>query len=378
MAFSAPNYDSDLRRPPATAGDGAPSTEAPTVVTRDVLAPEASAESIEAVERAATSDAHSVNDSPAAVEIEPPAAASSSVSTNVLSSPPSADAEAHPAGLTDQQTVISKHPPIADTRLEQPYTPHELGQALVGKRLAHFELEEFLGGGMGAVFRGRDVTLGRSVAVKVLPRGQDDDTLRRFKNEAQSAARLNHENIARVFYVGEENGWNFIIFEYVEGVNIRTLVERQGPLSLEAAINHTLQVAEALDHAYHRDVVHRDIKPSNLIVSNDGSTKLVDMGLARLHQVEASRNDLTASGVTLGTFDYISPEQARDPRTADVRSDIYSLGCTLYYMLTGRPPFPEGTVLQKLLDHQSRIPTDPRVFRPDLPESAVNVLNGML
>jgi serine/threonine-protein kinase len=277
-----------------------------------------------------------------------------------------------------QRTVISNRPPISSVRLHLPYTPHELGQALVGKQLAHFQLEEFLGGGMGAVFRGRDLTLGRSVAVKVLPRGQDEDTIRRFKNEAQSAARLNHEHIARVFYIGEEDGWNFIIFEHIEGVTIRALVDQRGPLELSEAIRHTLQAAEALDHACQRDVVHRDIKPSNLIVSTDGSTKLVDMGLARLHQVESSRNDLTASGVTLGTFDYISPEQARDPRCADVRSDLYSLGCTLYFMLAGRPPFPEGTVLQKLLDHQSRQPPDLRVFRPDLPEEAVTVVNKLL
>jgi serine/threonine-protein kinase len=278
----------------------------------------------------------------------------------------------------EQQTVISKRPPIADLHFDQGYTPHELGQALVGKQLAHFQLEEFLGGGMGAVFRGRDLTLGRSVAVKVLPRGQDEDTVRRFKNEAQSAARLNHENIARVYYVGEEDGWNFIIFEHIEGPTIRQLVSEHGPLPLEEAIHHTLQAAEALDHASRRDVVHRDIKPSNLIVSSEGSTKLVDMGLARLHQVEASKNDLTASGVTLGTFDYISPEQARDPRSADVRSDLYSLGCTFYFMLTGRPPFPEGTVLQKLLDHQSRQPPDVRLFRPELPEPVVAVVSRLL
>ena len=107
-------------------------------------------------------------------------------------------------------------------------------------------------------------------------------------------------------------------------------------------------------------MVHRDIKPSNVLVTAGGQVKLVDMGLARLHQVESSADDLTASGVTLGTFDYISPEQARDPRAADVRSDIYSLGCTLFFMLTGQPPFPDGTALQKLLRHNSDEPPDVR------------------
>src|SRR6185436_10085943 len=116
-----------------------------------------------------------------------------------------------------------------------------------------------------------------------------------------------------------------------------------------------------------------DIKPSNVLITPDGRAKLVDMGLARLHQVEHSNNDLTASGVTLGTFDYISPEQARDPRTADVRSDLYSLGCTFYFMLTGRPPFPEGTVLQKLLSHSSDPPPDPRELRSELDDDVANI-----
>ncbi len=125
-------------------------------------------------------------------------------------------------------------------------------------------------------------------------------------------------------------------------------------------------------------MVHRDIKPSNVLITPDGCAKLVDMGLARLHQVEPAANDLTASGVTLGTFDYISPEQARDPRSADVRSDIYSLGCTLYFMLTGRPPFPDGTVLQKLLQHQGDDPPDPCEFRSDLPDDLLRLLWRML
>jgi serine/threonine-protein kinase len=253
---------------------------------------------------------------------------------------------------------------------------------LVGQRLGHFELLDFVGGGgMGAVFRARDTMLNREVAVKVLSRdqGADEETRRRFQNEAQSAARLDHENIARVYYVGEDRGLNYIVFEFIEGVNLRDLVERRGePLPLAEAISYTLQLAKALDHASHRDVVHRDIKPSNVLVTDEGRAKLVDMGLARLHQVDAAGMDLTASGVTLGTFDYISPEQARDPRSADVRSDMYSLGCTLYYMLTARPPFPEGTVLQKLLQHNSDEAPDPREFNPEVTDDVATLVRKML
>jgi serine/threonine-protein kinase len=279
----------------------------------------------------------------------------------------------------DDKTVISRLPPL---EYLQPTDLHhlQLGKALVGKRLEHYDLDEFVGGGgMGAVFRATDTRLGRTVAVKVLSRDHsDEETIRRFRNEAQSAARLDHPNIARVYYVGEDHGWNFIVFEFIEGTNLRDLVEKQGPLELPSALRYVLQVAEAIEHSSSRDVIHRDIKPSNVLVTTSGLVKLVDMGLARLHQVETSSNDLTASGVTLGTFDYISPEQAREPRSADVRSDIYSLGCTLYYMLAAQPPFPEGTALQKLIKHSSDAPPDVREFRPELPVQVAALVAKML
>ncbi len=252
---------------------------------------------------------------------------------------------------------------------------------MAGERLNHFQLLEYVGGGgMGSVFRALDTMLNREVALKVLSRdqGADEETRRRFQNEAQSAARLDHENIARVYYVGEDRGLNYIVFEFIEGINLRDVVGQKGPLPLPEALSYTLQMAHALAHASSRDVVHRDIKPSNVIITASGRAKLVDMGLARLHQVHPDGADLTASGVTLGTFDYISPEQARDPRCADVRSDLYSLGCTLYYMLTGRPPFPEGTVLQKLLQHNSDAPPDPREFDPSLPPAVSALVSKML
>jgi len=282
----------------------------------------------------------------------------------------------------DEPTIITRKPSGSEGSVPRLDPSYELGKRLAGERLDHFELIEYVGGGgMGAVFRARDTMLDREVALKVLSRdkGADDETRRRFKNEAQSAARLDHENIARVYYVGEDKGMNYIVFEFIEGVNVRDLViQRRAPLPLGEALSYTLQVTRALEHASSRDVVHRDIKPSNILITSEGRAKLVDMGLARLHQLNAPGDDLTASGVTLGTFDYISPEQARDPRSADVRSDIYSLGCTLYFMLTGQPPFPEGTVLQKLLQHNSDEPPDPRELNPRLPPEASQLLRKML
>jgi len=280
----------------------------------------------------------------------------------------------------EDKTVISKRALAEEPPPAIHVGPLESRKSLEGETLDHFKLETFVGGGgMGAVYRSHDTRLNRLVAVKILSRDQSDsETVRRFRNEAQSAARLDHPHIARVYYVGEDKGWNFIVFEFIEGVNLREIVEKNGPLSIEESLDYTLQVAEALDHASARDVVHRDIKPSNVLVTEDGSVKLVDMGLARLHQIESGADDLTQSGVTLGTFDYISPEQARDPRLADVRSDIYSLGCTLYFMLVGRPPFPEGTALQKLLRHNGDDPPDVRLFRPDTPEDVVAILTRCL
>jgi len=285
-----------------------------------------------------------------------------------------------------QETVISKNPPLAvHSSTPADITiirggPKEIGHALKGCSLEHFDLEEFVGGGgMGAVFRAVDTKLSRTVAVKVLSHERtDEETRQRFQNEAQNAARLDHENIARVYHVGEDKGLHYIVFEFIEGINIRDLVTEKGPLPLGEAISYVLQVAEALQHASHRDVVHRDIKPSNVLITAKGHAKLVDMGLARLHHMESDSEDLTASGVTLGTFDYISPEQARDPRLADVRSDLYSLGCTFYFMLTGRPPFPEGTVLQKLLSHSTDDPPDPRLVRSDLDEEVVRIIDRLL
>jgi serine/threonine-protein kinase len=233
---------------------------------------------------------------------------------------------------------------------------------------------------MGAVFRAWDTDLHRTVAVKVLSNYQTDDaeTERRFQVEARSAARLDHPNIARVHYVGQDRGIRYIVFEYIEGTNIRDLVYDRGPLPLAEAVNYTQQIAAALIHAAEREVVHRDIKPSNIIVTPDGQAKLVDMGLARYEPLDRTERDMTETGVTLGTFDYIAPEQAKNPRDADVRSDMYSLGCTLYFMLAGQPPFPSGTAMQKVLAHQSDAPPDVRAFRPDVPIELVEILAAML
>ncbi|MEW4568591.1 protein kinase [Tautonia sp. JC769] len=255
--------------------------------------------------------------------------------------------------------------------------PMEVGLPSNGDRLDSFEIQQAIGvGGMGAVFRALDVRLDRFVALKVLPPGQshEAENVRRFYQEGRAAARLDHENIARVFTIGQDKSLHYIAFEYIDGTTIRQRVEQRGPLPVAEAINFTLQIAGALVHASERGVVHRDIKPSNIIVTPHGRAKLVDMGLARRFEREGADEGLTQSNMTLGTFDYISPEQARDPRSVDVRSDLYSLGCTIYHMLTGQPPFPGGTVLQKLLSHREEPAPDVRVLNPAVPSDLATIV----
>ncbi len=284
-----------------------------------------------------------------------------------------------------ERTVIRDRQVQQGKNAETNRLPSRMGwqaaaESLVGQQLDHYRIEILVGiGGMGAVFRGQDIRLDRDVAIKAIPSaGRDPEAMRRFRFEAQSAAKLDHPNIARVYYVGETTEWSYIVFEFVEGINLRDLVLRQGPMSVDQSVYLVRQVAQALQHASDRQVVHRDIKPSNIVLTPAGQAKIVDMGLARVNEIDRSTNDLTASGVTLGTFDYISPEQAHDPRVADVRSDIYSLGCTWYFLLTGSPPFPEGTALQKLLLHGTKMPDDPRILRPELSDSLIAILRKMI
>jgi serine/threonine-protein kinase len=158
---------------------------------------------------------------------------------------------------------------------------------------------------------------------------------------------------------------------------VRDIVREDGAFDVARTVDVAMQVADALEHASQRSVVHRDIKPSNIVITPTGRARIVDMGLARLHQMAGDR-DLTISGMTLGTFDYISPEQARDPRAADVRSDLYSLGCTMFFMLAGRAPFAEGTMVQKLLQHQQEPPPSIERLRPDVPRRLAAILGRLM
>lgn len=312
--------------------------------------------------------------------------------------PPAAELTAHLAGV-DDLPVAEPDPDDAPTVITHPDRPRAVGSSVVpvpvppppyvvgevpslaGRRLGHFELIEAVGaGGMAAVLKARDQELGRVVALKILPpeAAADAEAVTRFKQEARAAAKLDHENVARVYFCGEDQNLHFIAFEFVEGATLRAMIDRRGTLPAGECVRYMVQVAAGLNHAADRGVVHRDIKPSNVIVTPDGRAKIVDMGLARHLEGGSVNGGVTQSGVTLGTFDYISPEQALDPRRADVRSDIYSLGCTFYHALTGRPPVPEGTAAKKLHAHQHVAPLDPRELNPLVPDDLAVVLSRMM
>jgi len=277
-------------------------------------------------------------------------------------------------GTTDHvPTILGENPfarPVVTTFVLPP-----------GSTLGHFEIVGPLGaGGMATVFKAKDLTLGREVALKILPPtlAADPDAVSRFKFEARAAAKLNHDHVARVFFIGEDQGLHFIAFEFVDGRTLRDLIDLDGPISPAAAVRFMLDVAVGLQHAADKGVVHRDVKPSNIIITPNGRAKLIDMGLARSVDPHSVNGQVTQSGMTLGTFDYISPEQAIDPRRADIRSDIYSLGCTFYHALTGQTPVPDGNAARKLAAHQAESPVDPRLINPTIPDELAAVLDRMM
>jgi serine/threonine protein kinase len=252
-----------------------------------------------------------------------------------------------------------------------------------GARLGKYQVETLIApGGMGKVYKARDTILGRTVALKVLAAdlANKHAALERFRREAKAAARLAHKNVVTLYEYGEIEGQHYLALEYVEGIDLYEYIERKGQLEPEEGRRILLQAAKALDHAFEHGVIHRDIKPSNflLAVENDRlRVKLTDMGLARkVDDDEEFR--VTRAGSTVGTIDYLSPEQARDSAAADQRSDIYSLGCTFYHMLAGHPPFAEGGLGERVYKHMTVDPPDVRESNPAVSEAMWKVLQKML
>lgn len=247
------------------------------------------------------------------------------------------------------------------------------------KTLGKYVIERKLGqGGMGTVYLAQHSDLKKSIALKVLPqdKAKNPTLVKRFKSEAQAAAKLEHPNIVAVYDTGEADGYLYIAMEFVDGIDLFEHVKRRGVVPVKRSIEIIKQVASALQHAFEQNIVHRDIKPSNLLVRRDGVIKLTDLGLARSVD-DTLETNITRAGTTVGTVDYMAPEQARNSKLADIRSDIYSLGCTWYQMLTGQPPFPEGSLTNKLQAHATKPLPDPRDINENVPEGVFAVLQRM-
>jgi len=249
---------------------------------------------------------------------------------------------------------------------------------VVGETIAgRYELEEVVGhGGMSSVYRAHDSLLERYVALKVLHQqyNEDEDFVERFKREARSVAQLQHPNIVTVIDRGEDDGRQYIVFEYIEGENLKELVVRKGRLDVRAALEIALEIARGLAFAHDHGLVHRDVKPQNVLLNGDGGAKVTDFGIARSLDVERS---VTQTGTVLGTSNYIAPEQASG-QPVDAHTDVYSLGIVLYEMLTGEVPFPGENFVAVAMKHIQEPPPSVLDARGDVPLRIAEMIDRAL
>ena len=255
------------------------------------------------------------------------------------------------------------------------HIPSQIGAYRILEQLGH--------GGMGLVFKAEHLHLNRIVALKILPAvsANQERLLLRFQREARAVGQLDHPHIVRATDAGEASGFHFLVMEYLEGIDLHHLVARLGPLAIPEACELLRQAALGLHELNVRGYVHRDIKPANLFLTRQGRVKLLDFGLVRLYAVSAEHEELTASGQIMGTADYMAPEQGQDARHADIRADLYSLGCTAYRLLAGRPPFwgpPFDTFARKVLAHAQEPAPPLTSLRPDTPAGLAAVVHRLL
>lgn len=284
-------------------------------------------------------------------------------------------------GATEQPESLGQQPPAGDQAPEDAVLPESEPLRYVGE----YRLLQKLGeGGMGVVWKAEHRRMQRLVAIKMISEAalKSSDAVGRFYREVQTAARLLHPNIVTAYDAGEHEGSCFLVMEYVDGDDLAKRVKKQGPLSPREAARCVLDAARGLDYAHGKGVIHRDIKPGNLLLDRDGTVKILDMGLARIEQASVAdgsgEDHLTQTGQVMGTCEYMAPEQAWNARTADKRSDIYSLGCTLYRLLTGQPPYQGETQVQVLIAHRETPIPSVGTQRKDVPAALDAICRRMM
>jgi serine/threonine protein kinase len=264
------------------------------------------------------------------------------------------------------------------------FQAHKLLQgAAAGLMIESFEVVAPIGkGGMGMVYLSRDRRDGRLLALKILPpkkAKREERMLARFRREMDISRRVSHRHIAQTLATGEFQGVHYIAMEYIPGQTLYRLVTDRGPVGVPLAARLFAEAAAGLEYAHGRGVIHRDLKPSNIMVTPSGHAKILDLGLALIEgEIQQPREIIGGQGYVVGSMDYIAPEQTKDAVNVDARADIYGLGCTMYFALTGRPPFPGGTAKEKIQRHRKDEPTPLRQLNPSLPERFAALVAKMM
>jgi len=270
---------------------------------------------------------------------------------------------------------------VQDGLLTSFHAKHMLAGKFKGFVLGSYKVLDQIGaGGMGVVFLAEHLAMKRQVAIKVLPadKAADHESRERFYREARMVAALDHPNVVQAYDIGQNGETHFMVMEYVDGESLEHMLRRRGPLPFRDAADYIAQSARGLQHAHERGLVHRDIKPGNLLLDKTGVIKVLDMGLARFFEENSNLTTEMCSGSVIGTADYMAPEQAVNSHDVDIRADIYSLGVTLYALLTGQPPYGNLTVPQKLLAHHMREPNPIQDVRPDVPDELADIVMKMM